>query len=242
MFVYAGAMAAPSTPVSRRQRPAKPPLSKDAVVDVAVDLMRSEGLDRVTMRRVASALDTGPASLYVYVASTVALHAEVLDRVVADLAVPERGSWQERAEELLLAYGALLHSQRGLARSALVMRPTGPAMLGLFDTLLGLLLEGGIEAGRATWAVDLLLLVVTADAAEHAEPGRDDVDAPGDPGAGPDELRAALAAVDPDRLPNLATHADVALSGTPLQRARWQLQAILAGAAATPLPVTEVRS
>jgi AcrR family transcriptional regulator len=232
-------MEAPTRPVSRRERPAKPPLSKDAVVDVAVELMRAEGLDRVTMRRVATALDTGPASLYVYVASTVALHAEVLDRVVADLAAPAHGSWQDRVERLLLAYGALLHAHRGLARSALVMRPTGPAMLRLFDTVLGLVLEGGVEAGRATWAVDLLLLVVTAGAAEHAEPGRDDVDAPGDPGDGLDGVRAGLRDADPDDLPHLLAHADVALSGTPAGRVGWQIRAVLAGAAVSPLPAQE---
>jgi len=32
-----------------------------------VALMREEGLERVTMRRLAAALDTGPSSLYVYV-------------------------------------------------------------------------------------------------------------------------------------------------------------------------------
>ena len=211
-------------------------------MDVAVDLMRSEGLDRVTMRRVATALDTGPASLYVYVASTVALHAEVLDRVVADLVTPTSGSWQERVEELLLAYGALLDTHRGLARSALVMRPTGPVMLRLFDTLLGLLLEGGVEPGRATWCVDLLLLVVTADAAEHAEPGRDDVDAPGDPGDGLDGVRAGLAASDAAHLPHLLAHAEVALSGTVHQRMRWQIRTILAGAAVIPLPGREERA
>ncbi len=227
-------------PVSRRARPAKPPLSKDAVVDVAVDLMRSEGLDRVTMRRVASALDTGPASLYVYVANSVALHGEVLDRVVAELVLPQQGSWQERAEQLLLGYGAVLGAHRGLARSALVVRPTRPGMLRLFDALLGLLVEGGMEPGRATWSVDLLLLVVTAAAAEHAEPGPDDVDAPADPGDWLDGLRSTLEASSPAVLPHLVAHAGEALSGTPRSRALWQVRAILAGSHVTPLPDVEV--
>ena len=212
------------------------------MVDTAVDLMWSEGLDRVTMRRVATALDTGPASLYVYVASTVALHAEVLDRVVADLVTPDQGPWDDRVEQLLLAYGSVLDAHRGLARSALVMRPTGPRMLRLFDTLLGLLLEGGVEPGRATWCVDLLLLVVTAAAAEHAEPGPDEVDAPAEPGDGLSGIRTSIAEAGPHDLPHLTAHAEVALSGTPRQRAGWQVRAILAGAAASPLPGSGVRA
>jgi len=52
---------------STRDRPAKAPLSEDAVVDAALAILESEGLEAVTMRRVAAALDTGAASLYIYV-------------------------------------------------------------------------------------------------------------------------------------------------------------------------------
>jgi hypothetical protein len=52
---------------STRDRPAKTPLSEDAVVDAVLAILRSDGLEAVTVRRVAHALDTGAASLYVYV-------------------------------------------------------------------------------------------------------------------------------------------------------------------------------
>ena len=62
---------APMNPAGRhrstRDRPAKAPLSEDAVVDAALAILQSDGLEAVTMRRVAAALDTGAASLYVYV-------------------------------------------------------------------------------------------------------------------------------------------------------------------------------
>jgi AcrR family transcriptional regulator len=46
---------------STRDRPAKPALSREAVVDAGLHVLRAEGIDAVTMRRVAAALDTGPA-------------------------------------------------------------------------------------------------------------------------------------------------------------------------------------
>ena len=58
-----------SAPRSRRARPAKTALSRETIVDTALDIVRSEGIDALTMRRLAQALDTGPASLYVYVAN-----------------------------------------------------------------------------------------------------------------------------------------------------------------------------
>ena len=62
-------------PVSRRDRPAKPPLSRAGILDAAVAIVEKEGADKLTMRRLAAALDTGPASLYVYVKNTTELNA-----------------------------------------------------------------------------------------------------------------------------------------------------------------------
>src|SRR5919201_5400621 len=54
-------------PRSTRDRPAKAPLSEEAIVDAALAILKAQGLEAVTMRRDAAALDTGPGSLYVYV-------------------------------------------------------------------------------------------------------------------------------------------------------------------------------
>src|ERR1700677_3176021 len=70
---------------STRDRPAKAPLSKEAVVDAALAILDSDGLDAVTMRRVATALDTGAASLYVYVSGREGLFQAMLDRVTATI-------------------------------------------------------------------------------------------------------------------------------------------------------------
>ena len=68
---------------STRDRPAKAPLSEEAIVDAALAILKSEGLEAVTMRRVAAALDTGAASLYVYVSGREGLLQAMLDRVTA---------------------------------------------------------------------------------------------------------------------------------------------------------------
>ena len=67
---------------SRRERPAKPALTRAGIVAAAVDIMQAEGLDRVTMRRLAQELDTGPASLYVYLRNTAELHAAMLEELL----------------------------------------------------------------------------------------------------------------------------------------------------------------
>ena len=52
-------------------------------------ILHEGGLGAVTMRAVATALDTGPASLYAYVANRDELLHEMLNAVLSKVPVPE---------------------------------------------------------------------------------------------------------------------------------------------------------
>src|SRR5882762_1884197 len=111
---------APRTPAprSRRDRPAKPALTYEGIVATAVRLMETEGLQRVTMRRLAQELDTGPASLYVYVANTAELHAAILEELLGavDLSpATAAGGWRERLIQVLDSYIRVLFAHPSLA-------------------------------------------------------------------------------------------------------------------------------
>ena len=99
---------------SRRERPAKPALTREGIVAAAVGIMQAEGLDRVTMRRLAQELDTGPASLYVYLRNTAELHAAMLEELLGrvDLTpVATAGDWRERLIQVLFSYTRILFEQ-----------------------------------------------------------------------------------------------------------------------------------
>jgi hypothetical protein len=49
--------------ISRRNRPAKSPLSRDLIVATVLRILERDGLSGISLRRVAAALDTGAASL-----------------------------------------------------------------------------------------------------------------------------------------------------------------------------------
>jgi AcrR family transcriptional regulator len=221
---------------SRRERPAKPALSREWIIAETIEIMRAEGLEKATMRRVAQALDTGPASLYVYVANTAELHAAVLDELIAFLSEGDSDEWQTRLESLLASYSAVLFRYPGLARSALILRPVGPNAVRLYDRVLGLLLEGGIASDRASWGVDLLLHHVTSTAAEHSVPTPSDIDAPTDDREKMGALQRALRSAAPEVAPNVAAHAEELLSGTPAGRTSWALKVLLTGIMATAVP------
>ncbi len=200
------------------------------MVSVALRVMREEGLERVTMRRLAAELDTGPASLYVYVDNLAEMHAALLDALIADLPLPsgdDAGRWREDVIGLLDAYTRILMGHPGLARSALVLRPSGPHYLRLVDAVLGLLHAGGIPVRQAAWGVDLLLQHATATAAEQGtRDGSADADG---------EVRQQVSAVrdaDPGNHPHLHRARDELFSGTGEQRARWAFSTLLDGLAA----------
>ncbi|MFE2634255.1 TetR/AcrR family transcriptional regulator [Streptomyces scopuliridis] len=226
----------PRTPAprSRRERPAKPALTYEGIVATAVRLMETEGLQRVTMRRLAQELDTGPASLYVYVANTAELHAAILEELLGavDLSpATGEGDWRERLARLLDSYTHVLFAHPSLAHSALVARPSGPNYLALVEAVLSLLHEGRVPDGQAAWGVDVLLQVATANAAEHSIRDRT---------AGADAehhaLVAALREASPETHPRIAALGGDLTSGTPEQRLAWIFHMVINGTVTTPRP------
>ena len=157
-------------PRSRRTRPAKTPLSREAVVAAGLEILAAEGLAAVTMRRVAEALDTGPASLYVYVANAQELHRALLDAVMGQVSSPEPdpARWREQLLDLMVAALATMDRYPGIARVALADVPTGANALRHADTMLGLLRAGGVSEQAAAWGADALSLYLTGTAVEHS--------------------------------------------------------------------------
>jgi AcrR family transcriptional regulator len=221
--------------VSRRERPAKPALTREGIVAAAIGVMQTEGLDRVTMRRLAQELDTGPASFYVYVRNTAELHAAMLDELLGavDLSpVTAAGDWRDRLIKVLWSYTSILFEQPGLAPSVLVTRPSGPAYLSLADGILALLSAGGVSPGQAAWAVDLLLHFATSTAAEQGTRKRaigaqDEEDA----------LVTALREASADAFPHIAAlGVEELMSGRGPDRLTWGFGVLINGIIQTPRP------
>src|SRR5271170_8191166 len=96
---------------SRRGGPVKQPLSRDAIVREALRQLRADGLGGMSLRKVAAALETGPASLYAYVDDLHGLQALVLDRALAavDIGLAKgRAGWRERLKRVLESYAKVL--------------------------------------------------------------------------------------------------------------------------------------
>jgi hypothetical protein len=162
----------------------------------------------------------------------------VLDELLGEVELSpaaESGRWRDRLVRVLSSYIEVLYAYPSLARTALVVRPRGEHYLELVEAVLAILHEGGLETGRAAWALDMLLQFATTSAAEH---GTRDEDPRSD-----EEWTAtarALRAVDQTRYPRTAAAREELFSGTPQTRLAWNFQVLLNGVLATPVPDSPV--
>jgi len=211
-------------PRGRRDRPAKPPLTRQGIIDAALGILFEEGLARVTMRRIAGALDTGHASLYVYVRDTEDLHAQILDALLASVALDAAGDWRRQLKALLLSYGKVLREHPEMARMALSTQPNGPHFAAIVERVLALLRQAGATDRATAWGVDLLLLVPTATAVEHnvdVSPQQEDQRL--------SDMAARLDDIDPQQHPNIAALNKELLSGDGPDRSDWALDVLIDG-------------
>jgi AcrR family transcriptional regulator len=214
-------------PRSTRDRPAKAPLSEDAILDTALRILRNEGLDAVTMRRLASELDTGPASLYVYIRNRDDLLNALFDRVggMVQVEEPDPERWREQLHRLVDNLLKVLEEHRGIARMAVANVPTGENSLRVADNLMGLLLAGGVTPRDAAWACDILPLFVTASAVETAT-YQERGDAPGEI---VEHLEAVFTTLPANRFPNLARYGEDLVSGDGEERFHFGIDTFLDG-------------
>ncbi len=233
-----GAMSeipAPPWRAQRRSTPARKPLSRDAIVDAALALLDREGLDAVSMRRVAEELNTGAASLYAHVANKDELLELAYDRVLGEIELPEPdpARWREQILEIARESYRVLGAHSDIARVSLANVPTGPNSVKVAEAMLGVLISGGVPPQQAAWAVDRIALYISADAYEGSL-YQSRQRASGKP---VDEFVADFfgqvhdyyRTLPPDRFPYLNRYADVLVQGDGEVRFEFGLELLIRG-------------
>jgi AcrR family transcriptional regulator len=222
----------PPAPGVRGRKPRRRALTREAVVDAALEVLDEGGVDGMSMRAVAERLGTGAASLYAHVSGKDELLALVLDKVVVEIPLPVAGEapWHEQVKDVIRAMRRVLAEHRDLARGSLGNIPTGPNALRLIDAVLGVLRDAGLPDQVIAYAVDILPLYATATAYEESLYAAKD--RPDEGAAYIAELRRYFASLPAERFPHIVALA-VPLTTTAEEDGRFEfgLDALVRGLA-----------
>jgi AcrR family transcriptional regulator len=145
-----------------------PRLTQVAIVDAAVEVLDTTGLDAFGMRAVADRLGTGVASLYRHVSGKPELLDLVLDRTLKELDVLRDGTWRVVLEHLARGLRTVLLDARDRARIALTSSTPTSSTAVIAETALSALTRQGVLPLDAVLIVDRLSAYVISDAAAVA--------------------------------------------------------------------------
>jgi AcrR family transcriptional regulator len=192
----------------RSSRTRRDPITAEAITDAAIKILDSEGLDGLSMRRVADALNTGPASLYWHVGNKDGLLDLVFDQIIGEMDVPppQGDRWKQQLKQIALSQRATILRHRDLVAISMGRIPMGPHALRYTERVVGVLRAGGVPDDLAVSGYLLLFALVngfTMD--EMAEPVASTEDHPGAPS--PNAVSGYLSSLPVDQFPNIVASA-----------------------------------
>jgi AcrR family transcriptional regulator len=227
------AFPVPAWKRKRTPATARPQLGRDVIVAAALRLLDADGLDGVSMRRVADELGTGPASLYAHVANKEELLDLLLDAVIAEIEVPEPDPdhWAAQLSDMGRRTYQVFAAHRDIAVVSLANSPTGPNAMRLAEGMLAIMLAGGVPGQVAGWALDRMSLYIAADAYEGSilhnrrmASGLSIEDFVAQFVGGVREFYGSLPA---DRFPNIRAHVEDLMGGTGDDRFEFGLDMLI---------------
>ncbi|WAX95451.1 TetR/AcrR family transcriptional regulator C-terminal domain-containing protein [Aminobacter sp. NyZ550] len=146
------------SPRPTREPRGEPPLSLERIVATAVDLLDTQGIDGLTMRRLADRLGSGVMSLYWHVDNKEDVFDLALDKVLEYRAPSDRAEpqgWRQEAVHVLEGWRASM-LRHPWSASLLPRRALGPNILGRLELLANALSKAGVadaDLNVAIWSL-----------------------------------------------------------------------------------------
>lgn len=192
----------------------------------ALSIIDAEGLEGLTMRKVADRLQASAGALYSHVANKRQLLELMVDRVFEDLDVPaaDAADWPEQVKQMCRDMRTRLRTHRDLARLMLGRIPVGPSFVTVLEQQLAFLNDAGVPDRIAAYLGDLLGLYIAAFAFEESV--SEDEEA-----ADVNQFRSYLEALPTDRFPYIAALHHVMVGIDHDERFELGLEIILQGVA-----------
>lgn len=128
-------------------------LDRDTIVRAAIEIADADGMEAVTMRRIADRLNTGPMSLYRYVPDKDALVSMMVDSVIGDVPLESAdlpADWRQGLRLLAGSTWRVSRAHRWYPEASIARPPLTPN--GVAGLELGLSIFDGYDIGIGTKA------------------------------------------------------------------------------------------
>ena len=141
-------------------------LSRDQIVRQALDLLDSEGIEALSMRKLAARLESGTTSLYWHVANRDELLELVVNEIYGELDAPDPAEgvdWRTATRRFAVSMrsAALRHPWTISVLEHLVAAYPGPNLNAAVERMLGVLESGGFDLPEAERALGTVSAYVT---------------------------------------------------------------------------------
>jgi len=141
----------------REDASSRPPLTRERILQAAVDLVDQAGLDALTMRRLGAELGVEAMSLYKHIANKDEILDGIIELVVGEIEVPAEGAAWKEAMRLRAISAREVLSRHSWAVGLFEARgSSGPVVLGYLNAILANLRSAGFSIENATHAFWLL--------------------------------------------------------------------------------------
>lgn len=183
--------------------PSRPdqPLSRERIVSEALKLVDTEGLDALSMRRLAAVLGVDPMAIYYYLPNKSALQDAIVEAVNEDIEGPAEFHSLPLYDLVMMAgrlFRTTLLRHPNAVPLAAVRPVASPVGMAPTEAMLSGLIRCGMTPAEGLAAVDVFSTFVTASVLRQ-------VQLPAGPERDPHvQLRNAGENMDPDALPSLA--------------------------------------
>jgi AcrR family transcriptional regulator len=132
-------------------------LTRERVVSAAVELADRDGIESLSMRKLAQELGVEAMSLYTHVRSKNDLLGALADVVIGQIPVSvDGGDWRASLRQMALAARTVMLRHPWAPRAIEAQTAPGPAALRYINTLLGVLREGGFTVAQAHHALHII--------------------------------------------------------------------------------------
>ncbi|WP_329522052.1 TetR/AcrR family transcriptional regulator [Spirillospora sp. NBC_01491] len=141
-----------------RPRRGRPQLSREEIVGAAIEILDADGLDGLSMRRLAAHLSAGATSAYFYVATKDELLELAVDEIMGEIDIPDPAGvgWRTAAAALAGGLRGVILRHTWLTGLLGVHPAIGPNALRIGERSAAVLTAAGFAGKELAWASSLL--------------------------------------------------------------------------------------